>query len=304
MKSTRSLQPPYRSRWLRVARFARVPLSILGLLLLPGAHEAHAQGKPDKPAAESHAKELFAKGDAAYAEGRYEEALAAFQEAYVLSGRPQLLFNVSNALERLGRYADAVDALEKYLASGKAKDRDVVQKRLANLKKRVEEQKKEQDRVAKEDEERKAKEAEERKKAEADAAARAPALPPATPAPREGPSRALPIVLLGTGAAALAAGGVFGILTLSARSDASKGCTKAAAGSLCTGDVRSALDREKAFGLVTDIALASGIVLAGVGIYLLVSSGGDEAKVKALTSSPVRVVGRPGGGGLEVVGAF
>jgi tetratricopeptide (TPR) repeat protein len=305
MKPSRPLPPPpHRIRSARAARLALVPLLGLAMFLLPGAHEAHAQGKPDKPAVEARAKELFAKGDAAYAEGRYEEALAAFQEAYALSTRPQLLFNVSNALERLGRYAEAVDALEKYLASGKARDRDVVQKRLANLKKRVDEQKKEQDRAAKDEEERKAKEAEERKKADADAAARAPALAPTTLPPREGPSRAVPIVLIGAGAAALAAGGVFGILTLSARSEASKGCTKASAGSLCTGDVRSALDREKTFGLVTDIALASGIVLAGVGIYLLVSSGGDEAKVKALTSSPVRVVGRPGGGGIEVVGAF
>jgi tetratricopeptide (TPR) repeat protein len=281
-----------------------VLVALLALGLASAAGNAHAQPKPDKPTAEAHAKELFAKGDAAYAEGRYEEALAAFQEAYALSNRPQLLFNISNALERLGRYAEAVEALEKYLASGKAKDRDVVQKRLANLKKRVEDQKKEQDRAAKDEEDRKAKEAEQRKKADAEAATRAPATTPATTAPHEGPSRVVPIVLIGTGAAALAAGGVFGMLTLSARSEASKGCTKAGPGNLCTGDVRSALDREKTFGLVTDIALASGIVLAGVGIYLLVSSGGDEAKVKALSSSPVRVVGRPGGGGLEVVGAF
>src|SRR5687768_8855562 len=100
--------------------------------------DAYAQVKTEKAASDQRARELFQKGDTAYAEGRYEEALAAFQEAYDLSGRAQLLFNVSNALERLGRYQDAVDALEKYLSSGKAKDRDIVQKRLANLKKRVE----------------------------------------------------------------------------------------------------------------------------------------------------------------------
>jgi tetratricopeptide (TPR) repeat protein len=275
----------------------------LGFSVLAAAPEAQAQPRGDKTANEAHAKELFAKGDAAYAEGRYEEALAAFQEAYSLSGRPQLLFNVSNALERLGRYAEAVDALEKYLASGKARDRDVVQKRLANLKKRVEDQKKEQDRLAKEEEERRAKENEERKKAEAEQPGRTVVTTPAQPA-HESPSKALPIVLLGTGAAALAAGGVFGVLTLSARSDVSKGCTSGSGGNLCSGDVRSAIDREKTFGLVTDIALASGIVLAGVGIYLLVTSHGDEAKVRALSNSPVRVVGRPGGGSLELVGAF
>lgn len=277
--------------------------------VIAAAPEALAQPKGgDKVAQEAHAKELFAKGDAAYAEGRYEEALSAFQEAFALSGRPQLLFNVSNALERLGRYGEAVDALEKYLASGKAKDRDVVQKRLANLKKRVEDQKKDQDRLAKEEEERKAKEAEERRKAEGDAPPRTTPEPVPAQPPPESPSRTLPVVLLGTGAAALAAGGIFGIMTLSARSDVSKGCTSGASGNLCSGDVRDAIDREKTFGLVTDIALASGIVLAGVGIYLLVSSHGDEAKVRAAANAaahvPVRVVGRPGGGGLELVGAF
>lgn len=279
-------------------------VALVGLGLLAATPAAHAQPKGDKAATDVHAKELFAKGDTAYAEGRYEEALAAFQEAYALSGRPQLLFNVSNALERLGRYAEAVEALEKYLASGKARERDVVQKRLANLKKRVEEQKKEQDRLAKDEEERKAKEAEERKKAEAEQASRMPApVAPEQPA-AESPSHTVPFILIGTGAAALAAGGVFGILTLSAHSDVSKGCTSGGGGNLCTGDVRSAIDREKTFALVTDIALASGIVLAGVGIYLLVSQRGDEGKLRAAANSPVRVVGRPGGGGVEIVGAF
>lgn len=282
--------------------------AILGLGLLAAAPEALAQPRVDK-ATEAHAKELFAKGDGAYAEGRYEEALASFQEAYTLSGRPQLLFNVSNALERLGRYAEAVDALEKYLASGKARERSVVRKRLANLKKRVEEQNKEKELREKEEEEREAKLAAERKKAEAERAERAPLATEPTRPPPEGPSRVLPVVLIGTGAAALAAGGVFGLLTLSARNDVSNGCTSGASGNLCSGDARSAIDRDKTFGLVTDIALASGIVLAGVGIYLLVTSREArpayvQEKVRALTSAPVRVVGRPGGGGVELVGAF
>jgi tetratricopeptide (TPR) repeat protein len=287
-------------RLLRATCALTVSLSILG-----AAPAALAQPKADRAANEAHAKELFVKADAAYAEGRYEEALAGFQEAYALSGRPQLLFNVSNALERLGRYAEALEALEKYLASGKAKDRDVVHKRLANLKRRVEDQKKEQDRLAKEEEDRKAKEAEERRRAEAEQAARTPVNGAIAPPPAEGPSRAVPIFLVSTGVAALAAGGVFGILTLSARSEVSKGCATGSGGNLCSGDVRSAIDREKTFGLVTDIALASGIVLAGVGIYMLVSGpSSNDARLRALANAPVRVVGRAGGGGVELVGAF
>ena len=286
---------------------ARVWIVVGSLAAFGAAWEtpAHAQVKGEKAAADQRARELFQKGDTAYAEGRYEEALAAFQEAYDLSGRPQLLFNVSNALERLGRYEEAVDALEKYLASGKARDRDVVQKRLANLKKRVEEQRKEQEQKAKEEQEREERQAEERRKREAAAASSPRETSPDRPAPprEEASTPVLPIVLLGTGAAALAAGGVFGFLTLGARSDAKDACRDAPTGLLCEAEARSALDREKTFGLVADISLVSGIVLGGAGLYLLLSSGKAPDRA-AVPSAPVRVVGRPGGGGIEVVGSF
>lgn len=262
---------------------------------------AYAQPKPDK---DTQAKDLFSKGDTAYAEGRYEEALAAFQEAYGLSNRPQLLFNISNALERLGRYPEAVAALDKYLASGKAKDRDVVQKRLANLKKRVEEQEKEEKAKEEAEKARREKEAEERRKAELAPKELTP-VPLGPPPERSGPG-ALPVVLLVTGGAALVAGGVFGIMTLSAHSEAAEGCKAGAAGNLCSDKAKSALDRESTFSLVTDISLASGIVLGGIGLYLLLSSGGDRTKVgtAAPPSLPVRFVGRPGGGGVELGGSF
>lgn len=261
---------------------------------------AYAQPKPDK---DTQAKELFAKGDTAYAEGRYEEALAAFQEAYGLSNRPQLLFNISNALERLGRYPEAVAALEKYLASGKGKDRDVVQKRLANLKKRVEEQEKEEKAKEEAERARREKEAEERRKAELAPKELTP-VPLGPPPERSGPG-SLPVALLVTGGAALVVGGVFGVMTLSAHSEAAEGCNSGPAGNLCSEKARSALDRESTFSLVTDISLASGIVLGGIGLYLLLSGGGDRTKVGSTpTSLPVRFVGRSGGGGVELGGSF
>jgi len=260
---------------------------------------------PEKAAADVRARELFQKGDVAYSEGRYEEAHSAFQEAYELSGRPQLLFNVSNALERLGRYPEAVDALEKYLASGKAKDRDVIQKRLANLRKRVDEQKKADERAREEEEKKRAAESAEQasrpSETEPAPATSAPAPPP------ERPTRILPIVLLGTGGAALVTAGVFGVLTLSARGDVDAGCKSAASGRLCNADAGSAIDRDKTFGLVTDIALVSGVVLGAAGIYFLVAGDDDKGSVKVgnggRARSP-RIEARPAGAGVEVVGTF
>jgi tetratricopeptide (TPR) repeat protein len=260
---------------------------------------AYGQVKTEKAANDQRARELFQKGDTAYAEGRYEEALGAFSEAYELSGRAQLLFNVSNALERLGRYQEAVDALEKYLSSGKAKDRDVVQKRLANLKKRVEEQKKEQEKLAKEEEDKRKKDEEERQKREAaqggaNANNAGGATGPTGPKePEKTPTPILPWILVGGGAAVFVTGGVFGILTLGARSEAKDGCTDAPSGHICSQDASSALDREKTFGLVADIGMASGLVLAGVGAYLLITSKPDPY---------IKVGVRPGG--VIVGGSF
>jgi tetratricopeptide (TPR) repeat protein len=283
----------------------RVASILIAAAVTLGAWEptAGAQQKTEKAAADVRARELFLKGDAAYAEGRYEEALAAFQEAYDLSGRPQLLFNISNSLERLGRYQEAVDALDKYLASGKAKDRDVVQKRLANLKKRVEDQKKEQEKLAREeDEKRQHEEAERKKREEAQGgAAQANGGPTdgAAAVPPEKPSGSIvPWVLIGGGGVVLVTGAVFGVLTLGARSDAKAGCADADAGHLCDADARSALDREKTFGLVADIGIVSGLVLGGIGTYFLLTEKPAEPKVK------VGIRSLPGGGGVQVGGTF
>ena len=280
--------------------------SIVGIAALTccvAAPSAYAQSHPtsEKAATDQRAREMFLKGDAAYAEGRYEEALASFKEAYELSGRPQLLFNISNAAERLGRYAEAVDALEKYLASGKAKDRDVVQKRLTNLRKRVEEQKKEQEKQAREEEERKKREEAERKKNEEALAnslsERDRQRPPPPPPPK--PAPVLPWILIGGGGAVFATGAVFGVLTLAARSDVSSRCTSTPTGRLCDQDARSALDREKTFGIIADVGMGVGLIAAGVGTWLLLSG-------KPAASSNVYVGARPtpGGGGIDVGGRF
>ncbi len=250
----------------------RAARSFLVVLAISGA--AYAQGKPS----DARARELFLKGDAAYAEARYEDALAAFQESYDLSGRPQLLFNIANALERLGRLSEAVDTLEKYLASGKVKDKAVVETRLANLKKRLDEQKKAEEKAAREEEEKKQREADAQKKP-----------PPPPPPPPEEKPRILPWALVGGGGVLVVTGAVFGVLTLSARSDAKSGCTDSPGGHLCTDGARSALDREKTFGIVADVSVLAGLIAGGVGAYLLL---GPNAEVHATAR------------GIDFVGSF
>lgn len=60
---------------------------------------------------------LFAAGRAAFGAERFEDALDHFQAAYDRSRRPELLYNVALAADRLGRAELALETYEKYLDS-------------------------------------------------------------------------------------------------------------------------------------------------------------------------------------------
>lgn len=60
-------------------------------------------------------RELFREGERHYHGGRYEEALAAWQLAYQLSGRIALLYNLAQAYSRLGMLEEEKVTLEAFL---------------------------------------------------------------------------------------------------------------------------------------------------------------------------------------------
>jgi tetratricopeptide (TPR) repeat protein len=62
------------------------------------------------------ARGLFQAGKAAYEAGNYSEALGFFQQAHARSGRPELLFNIGQAADRLRQDEKAIEALRAYLA--------------------------------------------------------------------------------------------------------------------------------------------------------------------------------------------
>ncbi|HJK90869.1 MAG TPA: tetratricopeptide repeat protein [Polyangiaceae bacterium LLY-WYZ-15_(1-7)] len=66
---------------------------------------------------DEEARAIFQAGRTAYDAARYEDALRHFQHAYRLSTRPELLYNVALAADRLRRDEEALDAFEKYLDS-------------------------------------------------------------------------------------------------------------------------------------------------------------------------------------------
>src|SRR5438067_3982141 len=94
-----------------------------------------AQSAPtanDQEAARAH----FMAGSAYYEQANYADAVKEFSEAYRLSQRPDLLYNLALAYERLEKWDEAIGALQQYLAlKPDAQDRNLIQTRIENLRK-------------------------------------------------------------------------------------------------------------------------------------------------------------------------
>ena len=80
-------------------------LTKLGLLILMGI----MTGAPSTSYAndDAQAKQLYEEGVTYYEAGRNQEAVVAWTQAYNLSKKPLLLFNIANAHERLGNLMEA-----------------------------------------------------------------------------------------------------------------------------------------------------------------------------------------------------
>jgi tetratricopeptide (TPR) repeat protein len=90
------------------------------LLLLTPIVSASAQDAPESSAtpessADAEARSIFDAARTAFNNGRYEEALEYFTRAYELSGRPELLYNLGQTLDRLDREAEALDHYRRFL---------------------------------------------------------------------------------------------------------------------------------------------------------------------------------------------
>ena len=75
---------------------------------------ATAEVAPDA-SRDAEARGLFEAGRAAFADGRFDDALRYFQQSYELSHRPELLYNIGSAADRLQRESEALAAFQQYL---------------------------------------------------------------------------------------------------------------------------------------------------------------------------------------------
>jgi hypothetical protein len=96
-------------------------LAVLGLgFCLLGALPARAAPPAEtevKTPEQLAAREAFQRGEKAFKSGEYEQALAAFREAFAAVSHDAVRFNIAVCLERLGRFSEAA---EQYDAAAKS----------------------------------------------------------------------------------------------------------------------------------------------------------------------------------------
>jgi tetratricopeptide (TPR) repeat protein len=113
-------------------------LSVLALHAAPLAAQeavaAEAVATEASASTDREARALFDAGSVAFTEGRYESALRHFENAYALSPRPGMLFNIATTYDRMRRDAEALAHFRSYLeAIPEAPNRAEVQARIAVL---------------------------------------------------------------------------------------------------------------------------------------------------------------------------
>lgn len=268
---------------------------LLTALTLPIAASAYAGDADGTEDGDKRARDLYIKGDRAYAEGDYEGALASFEEAYALSGRHALLYNMANAHERLGEYEKALDKLRKFLPHASSGQQKLLEKRMQSLQMRLDAQLAEE--ASKKDEPKA--EAKDEPKAEAkDDQSGDDALT----LNGEPPPPYLGYALVGVGALGLGLGTYFGMQALSARSDAEDACPDVNGARRCTTDAQDAIDRDQSNSLMADISVGAGIASAAVGIWIILTH--DDTTRETDTATRVYAAPRANGGEVDLVLRF
>lgn len=193
---------------------------------------------------EQEARARFALARVHVEQGRFVEAAAEFEEAYRLSARPELLYNMFVAYRDAGRLEEAASALRRYLdATGPELDgRAMLEARLASLEQQI--------------------------------AAQAPreAPPPDSPSPA-------PWIVLGIGAAIGAGAIVTGAIAFAIHDSLSSECP----GGVCDASLMADAELGRALTITTDVLWPIAAIAGGIGLVwgiVEASSGPSETAVR------------------------
>ena len=238
------------------------------VLLVSGS--AHAQRES---ARDREARNLFAAGQDAFGGGNYPRALEYFEQAYELSQRSGLLYNIAVTADRMRNDARALEAFRGYLAAEPDTERRAeVEARIAFL----------------------------------DAAQATPEPepavdpPPETPPPAQGGVHPAGIgVLIGAGAL-LVSFAIFAGLSESEDQSLASSCGRDRGG-VCTPSQVGTLE---AFNLVADVSWIAGSIAAVAGVVLLFVLPPDREQAPASASLTLSPWASPAGAGIGATGTW
>ncbi|MBW2276191.1 MAG: hypothetical protein JRF63_01795 [Deltaproteobacteria bacterium] len=258
---------------------------VWAVLLAPALSTAQ-----DKPASEAEkpkevdleqAKVKYEEGKGHYEAKKYEEALAAFTEAYNLSNKPDLLFNLGVCSEKLEQDKKAIAYYELYLEETPgAPDRDDVTARLEALKANQGEPA--------------------APVAEPDPETVAPPPPPVEEdelivEEDEETEIFWPGAVIGLGGLVLATGALTAIMAYNRYGDLEDSCSPD-----CS-DGKVSKVKKAALAADIQFALGGAVVAAGVILWITSDDGEAEVQVAGIGATPLVL---PGGGGLMLEGEF
>jgi len=236
-----------------------------------------AGGDPRSPD-DVRAEELYHLGDELYAQGRYEEAIAAFEEAFELSGRVLLLYNLANAQERAGLWAEAVESLERYRGHAPESEQGRLDTRIESLRRRIAR-------------------LEQTLRPDPDPEPEPEPDPEPDPDPATRGSIVGP-VFLGAAGGTLALGVTSAVVAMSARNDLDDACTQVEDRRLCEAGARDAADRDLRFSILADVSFVATAALAALGLYFLLREVGD-ADERDARAPEAEVSFTPARGGVD-----
>jgi tetratricopeptide (TPR) repeat protein len=230
-------------------------------------HAVRAQSAPLSAQAKSDFKKYVDDAVAAYGSKDYKKAIEGFGKAHAIDPKVNLVFNIAKCHEALGENTEAIAKYTEF-ADTPGADAPSRAKALQTAK------------ALQEIEDAKKPKPPEVSKPEPHSPSVDPTPSPKAEAP--GPSP-FPWIMIGTGAAFGAAGGVFAFLASGARDDAKSNCKGAPNAYLCNANAESPLGRDATYSLLADIGFGVGLVAVGIGVVSLITRGPTkrEAKVPA-----------------------
>lgn len=285
---------PIRAFWLTLA---------LGLIVVPAI--THAQSAAET---EEQARAHFRLGRAHYDNGNFAQAGIEFEEAYRISKRAALLYNIYLAYRDANDTRKAADALRNYLLLEKdIENRGQLESKLASLDRALASEA-QQPAAATPAPAAGAQPSKQAPAAEPLAVApgetqaeghpETPAAPAAATAADKPPSHPFPIVpvvLMGTGGAMMATSIATGLMAVgkhsewdNARQDCLRDDTCALLQQARADELNGLKSSGQTLALVTDILLFGGMAVAGTGFVLLLVDAGDSGE-----SSHARAPGQP-----------